>query len=99
VQLYEPDVQIMSKAGFGQMLDFVFAGNTVNMAITSDQVFSHDGGAMVYQFAHFDETFAAKDGKAPAVFLRNNLLARWKRAADGRYVMDRIIVSRMPSSN
>jgi ketosteroid isomerase-like protein len=98
IQLYEPDVQIMSKTEFAGLLHAVLDANTVNIGLTMDQVFTHDGGAVAYLFAHFDESLTAKDGKTAPIRLQNNMLARWKRSSGGAWVLDRMVITPLPRS-
>jgi ketosteroid isomerase-like protein len=86
----------MSGAAFGKLLEELFKANGVNIALTTDETFVHDGGAVVYQIGHFEETFTPKDGTAPAT-TRANFLARWKRAAAGGSSLDRMVVAPMPA--
>jgi ketosteroid isomerase-like protein len=95
-QLYEPEVQFMSKAAFAPIVRDLFAANTLTMALKTEQVFVHDDGRVAYQLGHYQETVTPKDGKTQSASYHNTFMARWKRAADGRWVCDRIIVTPLP---
>ena len=95
-QLYEPELQVMSKAAFAPALGEFLKASALSVTLDSDQVFVHDDGRVAYQLGNYQETVTPKDGKSAAVNYHNTFIARWKRSADGSWVADRILVTPLP---
>ena len=99
IQLYEPGVQFMSKTAVAPGIHALMSANNVNIALVNDKVFAHDNGHVAYLLGEYQETLTPKDGKSKPMQFHNKFMARWKRAADGGWLWDRMIVVPLPKDS
>ncbi|MGH7459863.1 MAG: YybH family protein, partial [Longimicrobiales bacterium] len=97
-QFYEPDVQLAGKTALAQLVQGALNSmRIVDYQYQTDQMYVHDRGAIAYQFGNFTETFEPRDGQRPAVTVRNNFVARWRRGASGSWSIDRFFATPAPA--
>ena len=97
-QFFEPDVQLSGKTALTQLVQGALNSiRIIDHQYQTDQLYVHDRGTVAYQFGNFTETFQTRDGSRPAVTVRNNFVARWRRGADGSWRMDRFFGTPAPA--
>ena len=59
-------------------------------------MFVHDGATVAYQYGHYTEALAYKDGKKKPEVAHNNFVAQWMKEGDGAWRMSRFTATPMP---
>lgn len=97
MQLYENAMEVKGRAAFDDVVADVKKTMTLtSIDLTSTDVFVHDGGKVAYQYGHYTEGMAYKDGKKKPEVAHNNFVAQWMRDSAGVWRMSRFTATPMP---
>ncbi len=97
VVCFEPEVEYRGRAAFiAGFTAMMKAMKVTEVSLNTSEMFVHDHGAVVYQFANVDYTLASRDGKGTPQRARVNLVARWEKEPDGTWRIDRLMETPMP---
>ena len=88
----QPNVELNDKPAITRFVNDAFAKTkSTTVDIASEEIFLHDGVA--YQFGSCNPCLVAGSSR------RHHYLARWKRSADGQWLIDRFLATLAPRAN
>jgi hypothetical protein len=84
----QPNVELNDKPAIIRLVSQTSARRTLPAEITSDEIFLHE--AVAYQLGSCSPCLM------PGATSRHHYIARWKRSADGNWLIDRFLATPTP---